>query len=141
MRVGQSFGSRERYSKIAIFRIAIRMKLREIVSQIRVDPRKLTEYALDPTSLSGGADKAVLFQRYLGFTQKNYVPLLKQIENQALDAEAILGRMNQHEQRYQVNLVIIGTEGQQEVVRTGWIVATGGDVAKLTTLYVLRRKR
>lgn len=117
------------------------MKLRETVSQISVDPRKLTEYALDPTNLSGGADKAVLFQRCLGFTQKNYAPLLKQIESQALDAEAILGKMNQHEQRYQVDLVIIGSEGQQEIVRTGWIVAPGSDVAKLTTLYVLRRKR
>ena len=117
------------------------MKLRETVSQISFDPRKLTEYALDPTNLSGGADKAVLFQRCLGFTQKNHASLLEQIESQALDAEAILGKLNQHGQRYHVGLVIIGVEGQQEVVRTGWIVASGSNVAKLTTLYVLRRKR
>ncbi|MCY7274034.1 MAG: hypothetical protein LH702_09865 [Phormidesmis sp. CAN_BIN44] len=117
------------------------MKLREIVSQISIDPRKLIDYALDPTNQSGGADKAVLFQSCLGFTQKSYASLLEQIETQALDAEGVLGKLNQHGQRYQIDLVIIGSEERQEVVRTGWIVAPNSNVAKLTTLYVLRRRR
>lgn len=116
------------------------MRLREVVSYISIDPRKLTDYALNPGNLSGGADKATVFQRRLGFTQANYDLLLEQVEAQVLDAEAILGKTDKHGQRYSVDLAIIGVEGQQETVRTAWIVAPNDDVAKLTTLYVLRRK-
>lgn len=117
------------------------MKLRDIVSQISIDPRKLTEYALNLENRTGGADKAVLFQRHLGFTRENYEFLLEQVEAQVLDADAILGKINQYGERYRIDLAIIGLEGQREMVRTGWIVAPDSDVAKLTTLYVLRRKR
>ncbi len=117
------------------------MKLRDVVSQIRIDPRKLTEYALNPEHLTGGSDKAVMFQNHLGFTRENYRILLEQIEAQALDAEATLGKVDQHGQRYTIDLAIIGVEGQQETVRTGWIIAPSHDVANLTTLYVLRRQR
>lgn len=41
------------------------MKLRELVDQILIDPRKLTDYALDMDNPKG-KDKAVMFQRHLG---------------------------------------------------------------------------
>ncbi|GET40639.1 DUF6883 domain-containing protein [Microseira wollei] len=109
------------------------MKLGEIVSRLVIDPQKLTEYALNLENPQGG-DKAVIFQRRLGFTQDNYELLLNQISNQALDAEAILGRNDEHGQRYTVDLEIIGIQGQQEIVRTGWIVEPGSDGARLVTL-------
>ena len=115
------------------------MKLRDVVSRISIDPRKLTDYALDPASLKG-ADKAVMFRQHLGFTQDNFQLLLAQLKAQALDAEAIPGVKDQHGQRFQVDLAIIGVEpGQQEMVRTGWIVRPGEDLARLATLYVRRR--
>ena len=50
------------------------------------------------------------------------------------------GFEDQHGQRFQVDLVIMGVEpGQQEMVRTGWIVRPGEDLARLATLYVRRR--
>lgn len=116
------------------------MKLKDIVSRIEIDPRKLTEYALNLNN-PVGADKAIVFQSRLGFTQENYQGLLEQIAAQAMDAEADLGRLDNHGQRYRVDLVIIGTEGQQEAVRTGWIVQPESDMARLVTLYVLRRQR
>ncbi|HEY9872366.1 MAG TPA: hypothetical protein V6D12_02970 [Candidatus Obscuribacterales bacterium] len=116
------------------------MKLRDIVSRIVIDPRKLSEYALNPDN-PVGADKAVMFQRHLGFTRDNYQLLLEQISAQALEAEAILQRTDKHGQRYQVDLEIIGVEeGQREIVRTGWIVEPDSDVARLVTLYVRRRQ-
>ena len=115
------------------------MKLGDIVSRIELDPRKLTEYTLNPDN-PVGADKAVMFQRHLGFTRDNYEPLLEQISTQALDAEAILGRTDKHGQRYRVDLEITGTEGQREIVRTGWILEPDSDAARLVTLYVRRRK-
>jgi hypothetical protein len=114
------------------------MKLREIVTRIIIDSRKLTDYALNLEN-PVGRDKAVMFQRHLGFTQDNYELLLIKISEQALDNEAVLGRNDEHGQRYTVDLEIIGTEGQREIVRTGWIVEPESDVARLVTLYVRRR--
>ena len=47
------------------------MKLRDIATQIQIDPRKLTEYALNPDN-PVGADKAFMFRQHLGFTQANH---------------------------------------------------------------------
>ena len=82
-----------------------------------------------------------MFRQHLGYSKENYQPLLKQIQSNALDAEAIPGMRDRHGQRYQVDLSIMGVEpGQQEIVRTGWIVRPGEDIASLATLYVRRRK-
>ncbi|MGB3190946.1 MAG: DUF6883 domain-containing protein [Limnoraphis sp.] len=116
------------------------MRLRDVAKQLLIDPRKCTEYALNPNSPIG-KDKSVMFRQYLGFTQENYQPLLEQIQAQAMDAEANLGISDEHGQRYQVDLEIRGMEaGQQEIVRTGWIVRSNEDIARLVTLYVRRRK-
>lgn len=111
------------------------MKLKEIVNRLAIDPRKLTEYALNPDN-PVGKDKAIVFQNRLGFSKDNYNSLLEQISHQALDAEVILGRNDQHGQRYSVDILILGTEGQQEIIRTGWIVEPNSDSARLVTLYV-----
>ncbi|MEG4067464.1 hypothetical protein QUA42_08920 [Microcoleus sp. Pol11C2] len=47
------------------------MNLKELVSPLVIDPRKLTEYALNLDN-PVGSDKAVIFQRRLGFSQENY---------------------------------------------------------------------
>jgi hypothetical protein len=116
------------------------MKLGDVVNRIVIDPRKLTEYALNPNNPKG-ADKAVMFERHLGFTKDNYLLLLQQIESKVLNSEAILQTTDVHGQRYQVDLEIEGVEsGQREIVRTGWIVESKQDVARLITLYVRKRK-
>jgi filamentous hemagglutinin len=112
------------------------MKLRDIVNQIAIDPRKLTEYALNPNSPKG-SNKAVVFEAALEFNLLTYERLLDQIVSKALDAEATIREKNQYGQRYRIDLEIIGVQGQPGIVRTGWIVPTNRDIAKLTTLYVL----
>lgn len=116
------------------------MRLGDVAKQLLIDPRKCTDYALNPDNPMG-RDKAVMFRQYLGFTQDNYQPLLEQIERKVMDAEASLGIYYEHGQRYQVDLEIRGIEaGQQEIVRTGWIVRHNENIARLVTLYVRRRK-
>jgi len=116
------------------------VRLRDVVSQIFIDPRKLTAYALDLENPKGSA-KAIMFRQYLGFTPANYQSLVAQIEAKALDAEAILGKQDEHGQRYRVDMLIIGVEpDQQEIVRTGWMVKPAEDLAKLVTLYIPSRK-
>lgn len=112
------------------------MKLREIVRAIKIDPRKLTEYALNPDNPKG-ANKAFMFQRHLGFTASNYQPLLEQIESKILDAEAIFQFEDEHGKRYQIDIEIQGiSPHQKEIVRTGWIIESNTDLARLVTLYV-----
>lgn len=113
------------------------MKLKELVSHLVIDSRKLTEYALNVDN-PVGSDKAVIFQRRLGFSQENYELLLTQISAKTLDAEAVLGLKDKHGQRYTVDLEIVGAQGQQGIVRTGWIVEPGSNGARLVTLFVRR---
>jgi hypothetical protein len=54
------------------------MKLSDVVPHVEIDPRKLTEYALNPDN-PVGADKAIIFQRVLGYNRHNYQSLLEQI--------------------------------------------------------------
>ncbi len=116
------------------------MKLGDVASRIIIDPRKLTEYALNLDNPKG-VNKAIMFERHLGFTKDNHQLLLQQIESKVLDAEAILQTIDVHGQRYQVDLEIEGVElGQIETVRTGWIVELKNDIARLVTLYVRKRK-
>jgi hypothetical protein len=115
------------------------VKLREIAQQILIDPRKLTEYALNFDNPIG-ADKAIMFQRHLGFTKENHQILLEQIKSKVMDSDATLGIFDEHGQRYQVDLEITGIElGQNETVRTGWIIRPNENVARLITLYVRSR--
>lgn len=75
------------------------MKLKDIVTDIFVDSRKLTEYALNPNNPKG-ANKAVMFKLHLGFTKDNYQLLLDKIKSSVLNAEAILQKVDIHGQRY-----------------------------------------
>lgn len=115
------------------------MKMRELVSEVIIDPRKLTDYALDLENPKG-KDKALMFQRHLGYTKENYQILLDQINDLILDAEATPQSEDQFGTRYQVDLEIQGIEPQQiETVRTGWLISPNSQQAKLTTLYVAKR--
>ncbi|MFM7878354.1 MAG: DUF6883 domain-containing protein [Microcystis panniformis] len=114
------------------------MKLKDIVNKVKTDSRKLTQYALNLDNPKG-LNKALMFHRYLGYTQDNYEPLLGQIADKALEANAIYQSIDLHGQLYQVDLEITEIKpGQKEIVRTGWIVEPDSDTARLVTLYVSR---
>jgi hypothetical protein len=115
----------------------VAMKLGDVVSRITIDRRKLINYALNPDNPVGG-HKALIFQRRLGYDINNYEPLLEQIQTLALNGEAIATKLDEHGQRYQVDLEVVGVEGQRATVRTGWIVKTE-NCARLITLYVRKR--
>lgn len=113
-------------------------RLGNIVNRVVIDPRKLTQYALDLDNPIG-RHKALVFARRLGFTKDNYALLFQQLEGGALEAEAYLQHTDQHGRHYRLDLEVTGTEGQRAIVRTGWLVAPGSDEARLVTLYVQRR--
>lgn len=86
------------------------MKLGDVASDIVVDPRKLTEYALNPDS-PRGRHKAHVFERVLGYTRENYRALLTEIEAKAPHANVELQSEDAFGQRYRADLQIEGPGG------------------------------
>ena len=112
------------------------MKLRELVDQVTIDPRKLTDYALDIENPKG-KNKALMFLQHLSYTKDNYQLLLEQIYQNVLDAEAIPQTQDKYGTRYQVDLEIQGLKAEQiETVRTGWLIPPNSKQARLVTLYI-----
>lgn len=118
-----------------LLRRARAVKLRELASRVVIDPRKLTEYALNPDA-ARGRHKALVFQRTLGYTPENYQHLLRQIETQAPDVEVHFHSQDEFGCRYTADLQIEGPASQRAIVRTGWFVPEGEDEVRLATLWV-----
>ena len=106
------------------------------VYKVKVDARKVTDYALNPSNPSGGADKAKVFNSALGYNQSNHGQLIAQIEQKLSSSEATLGNLDKYGQRFTVDITITGPNGNTAIVRTGWILEPGLDVPRMTTLYV-----
>lgn len=115
------------------------MRLKDLVDSAFIDPRKLTDYALSPDNPKG-KNKALMFERHLGYTQNNYQSLLDQVQAKAFEAEAIPQQEDQYGRRYQTDLEIQGAQpGQQEIVRIGWIIPPDSKKARLVTVYIKRK--
>jgi RHS repeat-associated protein len=105
------------------------------VENAQIDPRKLTEYALDPKS-DVGSHKARVFKSALGYDQSNADDLMKQIYDKLPESQATVGKLDNYGQRYTVDLDITGANGNVATVRTGWIIGSKSDSPRLTTLMV-----
>jgi hypothetical protein len=106
------------------------------VEKVTVDPRKVTEYALNPNNTSGGANKARVFESALGYNQSNSNHLIQQIQNKLPDSKAVLGVADKYGQRFTVDIPVIGPSGKTAIVRTGWILEPGSDIPRMTTIFV-----
>jgi hypothetical protein len=51
-------------------------------------------------------------------------------------SQAVQGVADQYGQRYTVDILINGLNGNSATVRTGWILASGSNTPTLTTLFV-----
>ena len=100
-----------------------------------IDPNKVSGYALNQNH-PVGANKARVFDRALGFNQSNANQLTQQVKQQLPRSEAVMGRSDQFGQRFTVDMQITGPNGNTATVRTGWIIDTGSNAPRLTTMYV-----
>ncbi|MFN8457408.1 MAG: hypothetical protein U0401_22575 [Anaerolineae bacterium] len=114
------------------------MKLTDVAKEIIINPRKFTDYALNLNS-PYGKHKAILFQKLLGITIQNYTYLVSQLETKILQAEITFHSEDAFGRRYNADILIEGSEGQQAIVRIGWLVPAETAEAHLVTLYVKRR--
>lgn len=96
-----------------------------------IDPRKLTEYALNP-SHPVGKNKARMFESAFGFNQSNADDLISQIQRGVMENNPIPGKSDQYGNRFTVDIPVTGPSGSG-VVRTGWILSPGSVTPRLTT--------
>ncbi|HGN0268814.1 TPA: DUF637 domain-containing protein, partial [Pseudomonas aeruginosa] len=99
-----------------------------------IDPRKLTDYALNPDHPVGG-NKARVFESVLGFTKGNSDLLMKQLQEGVMKNTPIPGKVDQYGARFTVDIPVAGPNGSA-VVRSGWIYKPGSNTPELTTIFV-----
>lgn len=99
-----------------------------------VDITKLTEYCLNPKH-EDGKHKAKVFAA-LGLTRKDGDWLQSRLLDIAHE-EAVLTGDSRFGRLYLIDFRL-ETPGGTAVVRSGWIVRTGEDFARLTTCFVLK---
>ena len=105
------------------------------VENATIDPRKLTEYALNPDHPVGG-HKAKVFNSALGYNQSNAESFMNQIYAKLPQCEAKIGVLDVYGQRFTVDIPITGPNGNTVIVRTGWIVRPNSANPELTTLFI-----
>lgn len=98
-----------------------------------IDPRKLTEYALNPAHPVGG-NKARVFDSAFGFNSSNADDLMLQLRQGVMNSPATLGKVDQYGTRLTVDIPAAGPTGSG-LVRTGWIYRPGSNTPELTTLF------
>jgi hypothetical protein len=98
-----------------------------------IDPRKLTDYALNPNHPVGG-NKAIVFER-LGFSRANAEDLMSQLRTGVMENTPLPGKVDQFGPRFTVDIPVVGPRASG-VVRTGWIYKAGSSTPELTTLFV-----
>lgn len=106
------------------------------VEKVIVDSRKVTDYALNPNNLSGGANKARVFESALGYNQSNADHLIQQIQSKLPTSEAVLAKLDKYGQRFTIDIPITGPNGKTTIVRTGWILEPDSQVPRMTTIFV-----
>ena len=105
-----------------------------------VDIRKLTQYCLDIDN-PRGSHKARVFAAALGITLENAEELREKLLEIASTIEsAVLGETDIYGQRYTVDFELTTNVGIAPV-RSGWIILHSESIPRLTTCYVLKRRR
>jgi hypothetical protein len=107
--------------------------------QATMDPKKFTEYALNPDHPVGG-NKARVFASATGFTKDNAPDLMSQIQQGVTENPPIPGKVDQWGERFTVEIPVTGPTGAGTVT-TGWIYKPGETTPSLTTLLMKGKKK
>lgn len=103
--------------------------------QAIIDPRKLTEYSLNPVH-EDGRHKAALLRDLVGVTAADCGMLIDALREAAQTAEANAGRNDRYGRRYIIDFDFAGPTGAARI-RSAWIIRSGEDVPRLVTCYIL----
>jgi len=104
-----------------------------------VDIRKLRDYCLNPDS-PRGSSKARVFAAALGITAADAAEFRERLLEAARTGEAEPGELDMYGQRYTIDFRM-ETDIGKAVVRSGWIILHSESVPRLTTCYILKKRR
>lgn len=100
-----------------------------------VSDEKLTDYALNKNH-PVGKDKAIAFEKYLGYNIANKDLLIEEIRNGIKSNVAIERKHNGYGKPFSVRMKMKGANGKYAWVKSGWIFDEGSDFPRLTSVYV-----
>jgi len=107
--------------------------------QVRIDPRKLRDYALNPEH-STGRFKAAFFAQ-MGYGADNWQRLERDIREQHLSQPAVSGQPTPFGCKYTITAPLQGPKGLPRQVTTVWIVRSDSSFAELVTIEPAARER
>ena len=100
-----------------------------------VDIRKLRDYCLNPQH-HRGRHKARLFTSLLGMSANDAEALRNTLLEAVKTQDAQLGEKDAYGQRYTLDFTL-NWRDKQAIIRSAWIIETGSDTPKLTTVFPL----
>lgn len=103
-----------------------------------IPEEKLINYALDE---SKNFDKAIAFKKALGYDNSNYQELIRAIKNNINKFPTKKMPDLGYGVRYQVILKLTGPNGKNANVLTAWIIDAVTQKTRLTSIYVVDKKR
>ncbi len=96
---------------------------------------KIFGYALNK-SHAVGKDKALVFEKVLGYNQSNGRELIKAVRDALPHVESTLRSVTAYGRQYSCVIPIKGPTGRWANVVTGWLFDNGNDFPRLTTIFV-----
>lgn len=104
-------------------------------NQAIIEQQKLTGYCLN-LEHSEGQHKAYVFRPALGIGLEEVEELRDALQQAVRIYDAVLGKSNQHGQKYIVDFSMTRNE-KQAVIRSAWIVRYDENFPRLVTCYIL----
>lgn len=96
---------------------------------------KIVGYALNKNH-PVGKNKAIAFEKYLGYNVDNKDDLVKEIQKGLKLYSAKERKETQYGKPFEVRMKIKGANGKRARVKTGWIIDNSNNTPRLTSVYV-----
>lgn len=104
-----------------------------------IPQEKFTNYALDKNNPKG-KDKAIAFEKALGYNLSNAGKLIENIKNNIDKFNAVEKPDKGYGKVYEIIMTLTGENGKIANVKTGWIIDKNTGETRLTSAYVTSKK-
>lgn len=104
-----------------------------------IPEEKFTKYALDINNPKG-RDKAIAFEKALGYNINNYDKLINNIKNNISKFNAVEKPDKGYGKVYEIIMTLTGENGKIANVKTGWLIDKNTKQTRLTSVYVTSKK-
>lgn len=105
-----------------------------------IPDKKLTDYALNKNHPIG-KNKAIAFEKYLGYNIDNREMLLTEVQNGLKNNIASKRAETAYGTPFEVRMLITGANGKKAHIKTAWILDKESNKPRLTSIYVDEKVR